>query len=143
MPFVKVTAPLGALSKKDRDSLMSRLSRAVLKAEGADIKDPAALALVWAHYIDLPPSACYVGGENLDEPPLVISITTPEGALNEVTRSDLVNEVGSIVDDIIGAFEDRLNHWTMLYEVDEGSWGGSGQIFPLAGIQAAMNIKAA
>ncbi|MDG2284433.1 MAG: hypothetical protein P8N43_02740 [Alphaproteobacteria bacterium] len=23
----------------------------------------------------------------------------------------------------------------------EGSWGGAGQIFPLAGIQEAMNIK--
>jgi len=47
------------------------------------------------------------------------------------------------VDDIAGIFEDRLNHWTMLYEIDEGSWAGGGQIFPLTGIQAAMNIKAA
>jgi hypothetical protein len=31
----------------------------------------------------------------------------------------------------------------MLYEIDEGSWAGGGQVFPLAGIQAAMNIKAA
>ena len=28
----------------------------------------------------------------------------------------------------------------MLYELDEGSWGGGGQIFRLADIQAAMNI---
>jgi hypothetical protein len=28
----------------------------------------------------------------------------------------------------------------MLYELDEGSWGGGGQILRLADIQPAMNI---
>jgi len=31
----------------------------------------------------------------------------------------------------------------MLYEVSEGSWAGGGNVFPLAGIQAAMNINVA
>ena len=51
--------------------------------------------------------------------------------------------LGNIVDDTVGPYEGRLNHWAMLYEVDEGSWTGGGQVFPLAGIQAAMSIKAA
>jgi hypothetical protein len=75
--------------------------------------------------------------------PLRIAVTTPYGALVESTRESLVKEIGVIVDDIVGPFEGRLNHWAMLYEIDEGSRAGGGQVFPLAGIQGAMNIKAA
>jgi hypothetical protein len=84
-----------------------------------------------------------VGSENLQDPPLRIAVTTPQGALTEATRGSLVAEIGKIVDDIVGPYEGRLNHWAMLYEVAEGSWGGGGQIFPLAGIQNVMDIKPA
>lgn len=143
MPLVQVAAAQGTLNRKDQDMLVSRLSRAVLKVEGANADDPVALALVWAHYIELPEGGCYVGGQNLNQPPLIIFIMTPQGALNEQTRNTLAAEVGAIVDDILGTFENRLNHWAMMSEISEGSWAGAGQIFPLAGIQAAMNIKAA
>jgi hypothetical protein len=143
MPLIQVTASQGTLDNKDRDVFMSQLSNAVLKSEGAPIDDPGAQSLVWAYYDEKPEGTCYVGGKNLDQPPLVIAVTTPEGALNTATRKSLVEEIGRIVDDIVGPFEGRLNHWTMLHELDEGSWAGSGQVFPLAAIQAAMNIKAA
>ncbi len=143
MPLIQVTAPQGVLNKKDQDALMSQLSNAVLKSEGADISDPAAQALVWAYYDERPDGACYVGGKNLEKAPLCIAVTTPEGALNDETRKALVEEIGAIVDTIVGSFEGRLNHWAMLHELNEGGWGGAGQIFSLAGIQAAMNIQAA
>jgi len=143
MPLIQVTAPKGALNQQDRDAMMSRLSNAVLRAEGAPLEDDGAQSLVWAHYFELPQGTSYVGGKALDNPPLRIAVTTPEGALNDGTRKSLVEEIGSIVDEIYGQFDGRLNHWAMLYEVMEGGWAGGGQIFPLAGIQAAMNIKAA
>jgi hypothetical protein len=74
---------------------------------------------------------------------LRIAVTTPAGALNDNTRRNLVAAIGSIVDDIVGPFEGRLNHWAMLYEVSDGSWGGAGTVFRLGDIQAAMNIKVA
>jgi hypothetical protein len=70
-------------------------------------------------------------------------VTTPQGALTEAGRGALVIALGDIVDDIAGPYEGRLNHWVNLHEIAEGSWAGGGQVFPLAGIQAAMNIKAA
>jgi len=143
MPLIQVSAPQDSLTKTEQDALMSRLSNAVLKAETAPIDDPGAQSLVWAYYDERPKSSIYVGGENLREPPLRIAVTTPHGALEKSTRESLVSEIGAIVDDIAGAFEGRLNHWAMLYEIDEGSWAGGGQVIPLAGIQAAMNIKAA
>jgi phenylpyruvate tautomerase PptA (4-oxalocrotonate tautomerase family) len=143
MPLIQVTAPQDALDKSQQDRLMSRISNAVLTAEGAPLADPGAQSLVWAYYQEQPAGRIYVGGENLEQPPFRIAITTAQGALTETTRGALVKVLGDIVDDIVGPYEGRLNHWAMLYEVDEGSWAGGGQVFPLAVIQAAMNIKAA
>lgn len=140
MPLIQITAAEGALNTADQADLNARISNAVLKAERADPSDPAAQALVWSYYQELPNTAVYVGGQRLEHPPLRIAVTTPEGALNAGTRASLVKEIGEIVDDFIGPFDGRLNHWAMLYDLDEGSWAGAGQIFPLAGIQAAMNI---
>ena len=143
MPLIQVTAPQGALKKTDQDTLISRISDAVLKSEGASPSDPAAQALVWSFYHETPEGSCYVGGKNVDKAPLRIAVTTPEGALNDGTRKALVKEIGAIVDDLVGPFEGRLNHWAMLYELDEGGWAGAGQIVRFADIQGAMNIRAA
>lgn len=140
MPLIQVTAPQQALNKNDQDSLMTRISTAVLKAERAPIDDAGALALTWAYYTEQPGGTFYVGREVPLKAPLRIAVTTPEGALNEGTRKELVEEIGAIVDDVVGPAEDGLNHWTMLYELDEGSWAGNGQIFGLADIKTAMNI---
>jgi phenylpyruvate tautomerase PptA (4-oxalocrotonate tautomerase family) len=143
MPLIQVTAAENTLTKDQQDTLMSALSNAVLTAEGAPLNDAGAQSLVWAYYHEQPKTSVYVGGENLVEPPLRIAVTTPEGALQQQTRESLVIDIGRIVDELIGPFKGRLNHWAMLYEITEGSWAGGGQIFPLAGIQAAMNIKVA
>jgi len=142
MPQIQVTAAQGTLDKNNQNVLMSRLSAAILKAEGADINDPAAKALAWGHYQEIPQNACYVAGELLESPPLIIRFTTPQGALAPEDHASLASEVGELVDELVGVFDGRLNHWMQLDEIKEGGWG-SGQIFPLAGIQAAMNIKAA
>lgn len=143
MPLLQVTAAQGTLNKVDQDNLMSRLSNALLEAERAPTDDAGAQSLIWAYYIEQPEGTIYVGGENLHQAPLRIAVTTPKGALTADTRAELVVAVGKIVDDIVGPYEGRLNHWTMLTELDEGSWAGAGQIFHLKDIQAAMNIKAA
>ena len=143
MPLIQVTAPNNSLEISDRDALMSRVSNAVLKAERAPLDDAGAQSLVWAYYQEMNADSIYVGGEAPKTPPFRVAVTTPEGALNEEARHALAKDIGEIVDDIVGTYEDRLNHWLMLTELDEGSWAGGGQIFPLAGIQAAMNIQAA
>lgn len=143
MPHIHVTAPQGALSTPEQNELIQRLSNAVLTAERASIEDAGAQSLVWAYYYEQPAGTIYVGGEAIENPPFRIAINTPEGALTPATRQSLVAEIGAVVDDIVGTFDGRLNHWAMLYEVAEGSWAGGGQIFPLAGIQAAMNIPPA
>jgi phenylpyruvate tautomerase PptA (4-oxalocrotonate tautomerase family) len=143
MPLIQVNAPQDRLNKSDQDALVSGISNAVLKAERAPIESAGAQSLVWAFYDENPKTSIYVGSKNLQQPPFRIAVTTPQGALTESARSLLVAEIGQIVDDIVGTYEGRLNHWVMLYELAEGSWGGGGQIFPLEGIQEVMDIKPA
>lgn len=141
MPLIEITAAQGTLNRSRQDALVARISDAVLIAETADPDDPAAQSLVWAHYSEASDTGYYVGGKALERPPLVVAITTPQGALTAQSRKVLVESIGKIVNDLVGPYEGRLNHWAMLYELDEGSWAGAGQIFPLAKIQAAMNIE--
>ncbi|MGC1497744.1 MAG: hypothetical protein WA790_18210 [Sulfitobacter sp.] len=143
MPLIQVDAPKGDLDKSQQDALMSQLSNAVLKAEGAPLESAGAQSLVWAYYNEKPLGTSYVGGAPIEKLPFRIAVTTPQGALNDKTRASLVAEIGRIVDDIVGPYADRLNHWAMLYEVTEGSWAGAGQIFSLSDIQSVMDIKAA
>lgn len=143
MPLVQVTGPQESLARAERDELMTRLSDAVLTAERAPLDDPGARSLVWAYFHEVPGADIYIGGASPEKAPLRIAVTTPQGALNDMTRKSLVEEVGRIVDDIVGPFEGRLNHWLMLYELRDGGWAGGGQVFRLPDIQAAMSIKAA
>lgn len=143
MPLIQVDAPQGDLDKSQQDALMSQLSNAVLKAEGAPLESAGAQSLVWAHFNEKPQGTFYVGGEALAKPPFRIAVTTPQGALTDATRTSLVAEIGRIVDDLVGPYADRLNHWAMLYEVTDGGWAGAGQIFRLGDIQNVMDIKAA
>lgn len=143
MPLINVTAQQDTLSVEQQQALMSRLSNAVLISEGADINDSGAQSLVWANYSEQPSGTSYVAGKAHPKAPLIIAVTTPQGALNAVSRESLVKDISEIVDELIGKYDDRLNHWVNMYEIDEGSWAGAGQIFNLTGIQQAMNIKAA
>ena len=127
MPLIQVDAPQGDLDKSQQDVLMSQLSNAVLGAEGAPLESAGAQSLVWAHFNEKPEGTFYVGGVPLEKPPFRVAVTTPEGALNDETRKSLVAEIGRIVDEIVGPYDGRLNHWTMLYEVADGGWAGAGQ----------------
>lgn len=110
MPLIQVTAQTKTLTNAQQNDLMSRVSNAVLKAERAPADFEGAQALTWAYFTEAPEGSVYVGGENIDNPPVRIAVTTPEGALNDGTRAELVAEIGEIVDDIVGGFEGRLNH---------------------------------
>jgi phenylpyruvate tautomerase PptA (4-oxalocrotonate tautomerase family) len=141
MPLIQVTAEEGTVNKQEQDQLIKRIGDAVLTAERAPVDDKDARSLVWAYFNEQAQGSVYVGGENIHQPPLHVAVTTPAGALDQAARESLVAAIDEIVGDIVGPYQGRLNHWVNLHEIAEGSWAGGGNIFPLAGIQQAMNIK--
>ena len=143
MPLIQVTAPKGLLNKEQQNELMSRLSKAIIKSEGADFEFPAASALVWAQYHEVAEGSYYVAGEPTERAPLAIQMIAPEGAIAGELKEKFIKEIGGIVDDIVGPYDGRLNYWAIFHDIREGSWTAAGQAFPLAGIQEVMGIQTA
>ena len=56
-------------------------------------------------------------------------MTTPEGALSDRRRKELVEEATSLVREAAGIPEEEaLRVWVLMHEVAEGSWGAGGQV---------------
>ncbi|MEM9603017.1 MAG: tautomerase family protein [Pseudomonadota bacterium] len=140
MPFVSVTAEAGQLSDDAKQTLISRLSDAVIRAEGASPADAGPQAMTWGHIHELPRGNLFVYGEVKSQTPLHIAFTTPEGLLTEASRAQLCAEVNDAVNDILGEIEGGMNHWVIITEVPSGKWGAMGQVFQTEAIKGILNV---
>jgi len=140
MPHISIKAQAGTFEKSTQDKFVAQICDAVLTAENASPNDSGAKSLTWVHFNEFPKGNVYIGKEVIDSPPVVIEVTTPEGALNQQTRKSLEVSVNAIVADFIGEYDNRLNHWLLMTEIAEGSWASAGIVFSLKDVKAAMNI---
>jgi phenylpyruvate tautomerase PptA (4-oxalocrotonate tautomerase family) len=135
---ITVTAPKGALDQAKRDRLMKRLSDTLLKYEGADIASKAAQDIAWTYYVEVDPGFFYVGGAPSSLPRLKIEVTTPQGQVNDVTRTQLAIALGAIVAEEAGPGSAGGNHWVLFHEITDGHWATANRIFRRADIIAAV-----
>jgi phenylpyruvate tautomerase PptA (4-oxalocrotonate tautomerase family) len=140
MPHIRIKAQEGTFEKATQDKFVAEISDAVLTAENASPDDDAAQSLTWVYFNEFPKGNVYIGKKVIDTPPVVIELSTPEGALNSASRASLSKAVNAIVKDFIGEFDNRLNHWLLIDEISEGSWASAGIIFSLDDVKSAMNI---
>lgn len=140
MPHIRIKAQVGTFEKATQDKFVAEISDAILTAENASPDDDAAQALTWVYFNEFPKGNVYIGKNIIDTPPVVIELSTPEGALNPASRASLSKAVNTIVKDFIGEFDNRLNHWLLIDEISEGSWASAGIVFSLDDVKSAMNI---
>jgi hypothetical protein len=140
MPHIRITAQAGIFEKATQNKFVAEITDAVLMAENANPKDPAAQSLAWAYFDEKPKGNIYIGKEVIDTPPILIQVTTPAGALNQAGRNKLEISVNAIVNDFLGTFDNRLNHWLLMDEIIDGGWASAGIIFSLSDVKTAMNI---
>lgn len=140
MPHIRIKAQKGTFENATQDKFISEITDAVLTAEGASPDDQAAQSLTWTYFNELPRGNVYIGKKIIDNPPVIIEVSTPEGALNQESRQSLETAVNAIVNDFVGEFENRLNHWLLMDEISEGSWASAGIVFSLDDVKTAMNI---
>jgi phenylpyruvate tautomerase PptA (4-oxalocrotonate tautomerase family) len=140
MPHIRIKAQAGTFEKATQDKFVKEITDAVLTAENASPEDPAAQSLTWAYFNEFPKGNIYIGQEILDKPPVIIEVSTPEGALNQESRASLEKSINAIVTDFVGEFDNRLNHWLLMNEISEGSWASAGIVFSLDDVKTAMNI---
>ena len=128
MPIFEVTYPEGALSPDARSKLVEGLTEALLRAERAPDTE-FFRSITWSYVHELPSGCVLAGGRPVSEPTFRIDVTTPEGALSDRRREELVGEATRIVSEVAGlGEEDGLRVWVLMHEVAEGSWGAGGQV---------------
>jgi phenylpyruvate tautomerase PptA (4-oxalocrotonate tautomerase family) len=128
MPIFEVTYPKGALTPDVRSKLVEDLTTALLRAERAPDTE-FFRNITWSYVHELPEGAVLAAGRPVADPTFRIDVTTPEGALSDRRREELVAEATRIVREAAGiGEEDALRVWVLMHEVAEGRWGAGGQV---------------
>lgn len=69
-------------------------------------------------------------------------MSTPQGALSDRRRKELVAEATSAIRDAADIPEDEgLRVWVICHEVAEGSWGAGGQVIEFEALRAAASTE--
>jgi phenylpyruvate tautomerase PptA (4-oxalocrotonate tautomerase family) len=139
MPMIDLTLPKGALSGQAKEDLMERLTKTLLKWEGAKPDNRAAQSIAWTflHEAEL----VTVGGRPAEKPRYRVVAGVPQGSIGDEEKQGLVAEVTEHIlradnPDREPAPEDATRVWVIVNEITDGNWGGFGRIFRLEDILA-------
>jgi phenylpyruvate tautomerase PptA (4-oxalocrotonate tautomerase family) len=128
MPMIDVTYPQGALDDDTRTKLVEDLTTSLLRAERAPDTD-FFRSITWVYVHELPEGGVNASGAPVTEPTFRVMVTTPEGALSDRRRAEMVESGTAAVLDAAGlSDEDSMRVWIVMREIDEGSWGAGGQV---------------
>jgi phenylpyruvate tautomerase PptA (4-oxalocrotonate tautomerase family) len=130
VPVFELTYPEGALEPDARVQLMDDLTTALLRAERAPeaqfFRD-----ITWSYVHELPEGSVLAAGRPVDgRPTFKLDVTTPEGALSDRRRAELVGEATRLIREAAGIAEDDTLQrvWVLMHEVTDGQWGAGGQV---------------
>ena len=145
MPVFELTYPKGALEPEARAQLLEDLTTALLRAERAPDTE-FFRSVTWSYVHELPADSVLAAGRPAEKPTFKIDVTTPEGALSDRRREELVAAATQAVREAAGIPEEEsLRVWVLMHEVAEGSWGAAGQVVrfeQLRGMAKAEREKA-
>jgi phenylpyruvate tautomerase PptA (4-oxalocrotonate tautomerase family) len=128
MPIMNLTYPEGALSEEAKEKLSEELTTALLRAERAPDTD-FFRNITWLYIHELPEGNLRAAGVAVDKPTFRLDVTTPEGALPERRRPEMVEAATKVIQEAAGlGDEDLLRIWVLLHDQPEGQWGAGGQI---------------
>jgi phenylpyruvate tautomerase PptA (4-oxalocrotonate tautomerase family) len=130
VPVFELTYPEGALEPDVRAQLMDDLTTALLRAERAP-ETQFFRDITWSYVHELPAGSVLAAGRPVDQrPTFKLDVTTPEGALSDPRRAELVGEATKLIRDAAGIAEDDALQrvWVLMHEVTDGQWGAGGQV---------------
>jgi phenylpyruvate tautomerase PptA (4-oxalocrotonate tautomerase family) len=141
MPIMDVTYPEGALTADQRTELANELTTVLLRAERAPDTD-FFRSVTWVFVHELPEGAILSAGRPVDQPIFRIDVTTPEGALSDRRRQELVEEATRVVREVASIPEtEAMRIWVLCREIDEGSWGAGGHVIQFEALRAAAKAE--
>ena len=141
MPIMDVTYPEGALTADQRTQLVDELTTVLLRAERAPDTD-FFREVTWVFVHELPDGCVLTAGRPVERPIFKLECTTPEGALSDRRRQELVSEATRVVREVAGLpEEDAMRIFVLCREIDEGSWGAGGQVIQFEQLRAAAKAE--
>ena len=137
MPMMDLTIPAGTLDDTARRQLVDDLTTVLLRAERApDTEFFRSITWVFVHEPET--TNVLTAGQPITQPLVRLMVTTPQGALSQRRRAELVAEATRVIREATGISEgDSLRIWVLCREIDEGSWGAGGQIIEFEQLRAA------
>jgi phenylpyruvate tautomerase PptA (4-oxalocrotonate tautomerase family) len=129
MPIFELTYPEGALAPDTREDLVEELTTVLLRAERAPDTE-FFHNITWSYVHELPEGRVNAAGRPVAEPTFKLDVTTPEGALSDRRREELVREATRAIREATGISEEEalMRIWVINHEVTEGRWGAGGQV---------------
>jgi phenylpyruvate tautomerase PptA (4-oxalocrotonate tautomerase family) len=141
VPMVELTTTKGALDDDSKQQLAGELSTIALELEAApmDFSDVDHMqALAWCFVNE---QEVFVGGQPHAKPIYRVTVTIPDGApgvfgpLAERGRAKLVRRVTEAVlaaEETEYSMVEAHRVWVHLRHINDGHWGGFGEIFTLS-----------
>ncbi len=141
MPFMEITYPQGALSTEARTTLAEELTTIILHAERAPNTE-FFRNVTWLYINELPGDCVLAGAVPTQAPTFKLDVSTPQGALSDRRRKELVAEATSAIRKAADiADDDGLRVWVLCHEVAEGSWGAGGSVIEFEALRAAASAE--
>lgn len=143
MPLLELTVPEGLLSDDARRELPGKMAEALLRAERAPDTE-FFREIAWTHVHEMPAGSQHTadGPAAADKGQVIVQATTPEGALSDRRRAELVESVTDLILEATGwGDEDRIRIWVLCREIDEGSWGAGGGVIRFEQLREAAKAE--
>jgi phenylpyruvate tautomerase PptA (4-oxalocrotonate tautomerase family) len=141
VPVFELTYPEGALEPDVRAKLLEDLTTALLHAERAPDTE-FFRNVTWSYVHELPAGAVLAAGRPVEQPTFKLDVTTPQGALSDRRREELVVEATRLVREAAGIGADEaLRVWVLMHEVAEGSWGAGGHVVRFEQLREAAKAE--
>lgn len=141
MPTMDLTYPAGALTPEAKASLDEELTTVLLRAEGAPNSE-FFRSVTWLFHHVLPEADVVSAGVPAPAPLFRLEVTTPQGALSDRRRKQLVTEATAAIRVAAGIPEEEaLRVWVLCREIDEGSWGAGGHVVQFEQLKAAAKAQ--
>ncbi len=143
MPVFELTYPKGALEPEARAQLLEDLTTALLRAERAPDTE-FFRNVTWSFVHELPTDSVLAAGRPVEKPTFKVDVTTPQGALSDRRREELVDAATRLVREAAGIPEEEaLRVWVLMHEVAEGSWGAGGHVIRFEQLREAAKAERA
>jgi phenylpyruvate tautomerase PptA (4-oxalocrotonate tautomerase family) len=130
VPVFELTYPEGALEPDARAQLLDDLTTALLRAERAP-ETQFFRDITWSYVHELPAGSVLAAGRPVGRrPTFKLDVTTPEGALSDRRRAELVDAATKLIREAAGIAEDDTLQrvWVLMHEVTDGQWGAGGEV---------------